>query len=223
MPITSPLSTLLPQLEAALAAARATRFAALTPANHKAEYPAYLEFEAATHAVESALAVLRPLLLPELPAPSAAAEPLISIAPKPAPLPPDTTGPHPLTHPFKNTRPEAFVWEGQRYGIGTGLKQRAHRAVYEWVLHHLYQRDAARLSACLPAPEFTSQQGHPDFAPTPAKLREAFEIAPDFFAEVNLSAPHLALRMSRLLAWFGLPPTTLLLWVRPTPKKNKQS
>jgi hypothetical protein len=121
----------------------------------------------------------------------------------------DRSVPHTLLEKFVYKRPFGFVLQGRAYtGVSTW------RRVYELVCRQLAEQDLARFTGLPRNSRFISSQGNPAFSTDPDRLRDALSIAPEIYAEANLSADSIVESIRRLLHEFGIPEAEMRIYLR---------
>lgn len=117
--------------------------------------------------------------------------------------------PHSIYESFTWTRPAALTLEGQAY---TGIPY--WKSFYGVVCRHLSAKDPARFRALLDAPEFVTTYGNPAFAVDPKKLRTPLEIVDGIYAETHFSANAIRDNFIRLLTYFQIDPSEMVIYLR---------
>ena len=121
----------------------------------------------------------------------------------------DKTSPHSLDEDFTYKRPYGFILHDSAI---KGLK--TWKNMYLHVLN-LLKTKAPEKFAQLPKEEkFISKRGNPLFSKTGKELRVAEKLSEGFFVEVNLSANMIRNNIKELLAFFGIEPLSMKIYLR---------
>jgi len=116
---------------------------------------------------------------------------------------------HSLTEDFRYKRPYGFV-----------LQRRAFKDIVTWrhvlelVCRVLHEKDPKRFSALPDNPDFISTHGKSYFARKPDLVRSPSKVAPNVYAEVNLSANNIRDRICELLKTFEIPENEMTIYLR---------
>ncbi len=117
---------------------------------------------------------------------------------------------HYLGEDFTFTRPVGFTVGEQAY---TGVT--TWRELHITLCRHIAEQNPRRFAALPENPRFISQQGYPMFRRTPTnELRKWASIMPDVYVYVHLSADDTCKWISRLLADFGVPETSVKIYLK---------
>lgn len=116
---------------------------------------------------------------------------------------------HALDEEFTHTKPVAVRIQDTRYEHADSW-----RRVYELVCKHLAERDPERFSRLPSDSRFISARDRHDFSRRSQDLRTAAQITDDVFAEVHFSANDLRKRIVKLLDAFGLPASSVGIYLR---------
>ncbi|MCC5934685.1 MAG: hypothetical protein JJU35_10575 [Balneolales bacterium] len=112
---------------------------------------------------------------------------------------------HYLNENFTDKRPVGFVIRDTHF-----TKADSWRAIYLTTLEYL-DKNFDHFDELLTSPAFISKRGNKKFSSNPEELREAAEVKPGMYAEVNLSANYIRNYIKQLLEHFGI--STKAFWV----------
>ena len=135
-----------------------------------------------------------------------------SSAPENIEQPPRDVDPGPergLDEEVTHTKPVAVRIQETHYD-----ELNSWRGLYEEVCRHLSERDPERFARLPSDPRFISRRDRHDFSRRPQDLRVASPITDGIFAEVHFSAKDLRKRIVKLLDAFGLPTSSVGIYLR---------
>lgn len=116
---------------------------------------------------------------------------------------------HSLAEDFRYKRPYGFVLQRRAFkDIVTW------RRVFELVCRVLQEKDSRKFNALPDNPDFISTHGKSYFARKPELVRSPSKLAPNVYAEVNLSANNIRDRIRDLLKTFDIPENEMIIYLR---------
>lgn len=121
----------------------------------------------------------------------------------------DKTARHSLDENFTYKRPFGFILENAAY---KGIK--TWKNLYLHVLKILREKDPEKFSYLPKEERFISNHGNPLFSREKSKLRIEEEVAPEFYAEINLSANNIRDNIKALLDYFQIEPDNMQIFLR---------
>ena len=121
----------------------------------------------------------------------------------------DHTQRHTLDEDFRYKRPYGFMFEEH-----AAKDLRTWRAVYERIIRLLARREGDAFARIATDEYFATNRGNRMFASSDEGMRNAREVVPGLWAELNLSANNIRDRITHLLEYFDYDPSTFFVYLR---------